>query len=66
MEGTINVTHLKIEYTNNMETYFSFADQIEPPEIEIGVDPLASNYETMISAIIQQVPDPRLLPDNDE
>lgn len=46
-----------------METYFSFADQIEPPEIEIGVDPLASNYETMISAIIQQVPDPRLLPD---
>lgn len=49
-----------------METYFSFADQIEPPEIEIGVDPLASNYADMISAIVIWTPDPRLLPDNDE
>jgi len=47
-----------------MEEVFLFADQIEPPEIEVGIDPLASNYEAMISAIIQWIPDNRLLPDN--
>ena len=36
-----------------MEEVFLYADKIEPPEIEIGVDPLVSNYEDMISAIIQ-------------
>lgn len=44
-----------------MEEVFLFADQIEPPEIQ--ADPLASNYEAMVSAIIQWVPDPRLTPD---
>jgi len=46
-----------------METVFLFADQIEPPETE--TDPLVSNYEDMVSAIIQWIPDPRLYePDN--
>lgn len=42
-----------------METYFPF-------EIEPEVEPIASNYAEMISSIILQTPDPRLLPDNDE
>jgi len=49
-----------------METVFLFADQIETPDVEVGVDPLASNYEDMVSAIIQWVPDPRLLPDTND
>lgn len=49
-----------------MEHVFLFADQIEAPEVEVGVDPLASNYADMISAIVIWTPDPRLLPDNDE
>lgn len=48
-----------------METVFLFADQIEPPEIEVWVDPLASNYEAMISAIVIWTPDPRLLEDSE-
>lgn len=48
---------------HNMEEVFLYADQLEPPEIEVWVDPLASNYEAMVSAIIIWVPDPRLLPD---
>jgi len=48
-----------------METVFLFADQIEPPETEVWVDPLASNYEDMVSAIIQWIPDPRLYEPND-
>lgn len=66
MEGTINVTHLKIEYTNNMETFFNFADQIEAPDVEVGVDPLASNYADMISAIVIWTPDPRFYEWNDD
>lgn len=49
-----------------MEHVFLFADQIEPPEQEIGVDPLASSYEDMIVWILSCTPDPRLLPDNEE
>lgn len=47
-----------------METYFAFKDELEPPEVEVWVDPLASNYETMVASIIIWVPDNRLLPDN--
>lgn len=43
-----------------MEEVFLFSDQIEPPETEVWVDPLASNYEDMIVAILSQTPDPRL------
>lgn len=42
-----------------MEEVFLFSDQIEPPETE-GEDPLASNYEDMVIAILSQTPDPRL------
>lgn len=49
-----------------MEHIFLFADQIEAPDVEVGVDPLASNYADMISSIIVGTPDPRLLPDNEE
>lgn len=42
-----------------METFFSFSDQIEPPDVE-AEDPLASNYTAMIDAILSQTPDPRL------
>lgn len=48
---------------SNMETYFPFADQIEPPEIQ---DSLGSQWEVAVNAIIQWVPDPRLLPDNQD
>ncbi len=49
-----------------METVFLFADQIETPDVEVGVDPLASNYADMISSIIIGTPDPRLLPDTND
>lgn len=48
-----------------METFFEFADQIEPPETEVWVDPLASNYNDMISAIVIWTPDPRLSEDSE-
>lgn len=44
-----------------METYFPF--EIEPPDAE-GEDPLHTNFQDMVSAIIQGKADPRLLPDN--
>jgi len=46
-----------------METYFPFETE---PEVEVGVDPLASNYADMIVSILSCTPDPRLLPDNEE
>lgn len=46
-----------------MEVYFPFETE---PEVEVGVDPLASNYADMIVSILSGTPDPRLLPDNDE
>lgn len=49
-----------------METFFWFSDQIEAPDVEVGVDPLASNYADMISSIITGTPDPRLLPDTND
>lgn len=49
-----------------METVFLFADQIEAPDVEVWVDPLASSYEDMIVSILSGTPDPRLLPDNDD
>lgn len=49
-----------------MEHVFLYADQIEPPEQEVGVDLLASSYEDMIISILSGTPDPRLLPDNEE
>lgn len=49
-----------------MEHVFLFADQIEAPDVEVGVDPLASNYADMISSIITGTPDPRLLPDTND
>lgn len=49
-----------------MERIFLFADQIEATDVEVWVDPIASNYEDMVSAIIQWVPDPRLLPDTND
>lgn len=49
-----------------MEHVFLFADQIEPPEVEVGVDPLASNYADMISAIVIWTPDPRFYEWNDD
>lgn len=49
-----------------MESVFLFADQIEAPDVEVGVDPLASNYADMISSIIIGTPDPRLLPDTND
>lgn len=45
-----------------MEHVFLFADQIEPPEKEVE-DPLHTNFQSMVSAIILNTPDPRLLPD---
>lgn len=48
-----------------MDNYFSgLTEQAE--ETEVWVDPLASSYEDMVSAIIQWVPDPRLLPDTND
>lgn len=49
-----------------MEHVFLFADQIETPDVEIGVDPLASSYEDMVVAILSGTPDPRLLPDTND
>jgi len=49
-----------------METFFWFSDQIEAPDVEVGVDPLTSNYADMISSIIVGTPDPRLLPDTND
>lgn len=40
-----------------METYFNWLSEEAEEAI---VDPLASNYTAMISAIIQQTPDPRI------
>lgn len=48
-----------------MDNYFSgLTEQAE--EVEVGVDPLASNYADMISSIIIGTPDPRLLPDTND
>jgi len=49
-----------------METVFLFADQIETPDVEVWVDPLASNYEDMVVWILSGTPDPRLLPDTND
>ena len=49
-----------------METFFLFSDQIEAPDVEVGVDPLASSYEDMVVAILSGTPDPRLLPDTND
>lgn len=49
---------------HNMETFYSFADQIEAPDEP--PEELTTNFQSMVSAIIQQRPDPKLLPDYDE
>lgn len=46
-----------------MEVYFPFETE---PEVEVGVDPLASNYADMISAIVIWTPDPRFYEWNDD
>lgn len=47
-----------------METFFSFSDQIEPPDEP--VQELTSNFDDMITAIVIWTPDPRLLPDTND
>lgn len=49
-----------------MEEVFLFSEELEPIETQIGIDPLASNYGDMITSIITQTPDPRLLSDNND
>jgi hypothetical protein len=47
---------------HNMETYFAWLSEYT----EVWVEPLASNYEDMVTAILIKTPDPRLIPDNEQ